>query len=246
MNEQTTQRYGAFARDHGIGSAAIDSYTKFAQRGIITAGRISPNVVEDGKEYNVIDVFTRLMADRIIVLGTGINDDVANIVNAQLLFLEAEDDKAPITMYINSPGGSCYAGLALYDVMQLVSCPVETVVTGMAASMGFVLSVSGDPGRRFALPHSRLMQHQPSGSPGWGDTTNLNIFMKEMISVQDDLYAIIAAHTGQSKKKVKNDCERDHWMKPVEAKKYGAIDEIFDGRGRKARIAAEKEEAAKK
>jgi ATP-dependent Clp protease protease subunit len=232
------QDYQLFARSMGIGSGTLDSYQKYAAPGNISAARLSSNVIVDGKvDYNSMDVFTRLMADRIIVLGTGITDDVANIVNAQLLFLEAEAPTEEITIYINSPGGSCYAGLAMYDIMQAIESPVSTIVTGIAASMAFVLTCAGDKGRRYALPHSRLMQHQPSGDPG-------NIFMEEMKTIQDDLYTIIAEHTGQRKAKVKRDCERDHWMRPLVAKEYGVIDHVFVGHKRRQRD-AEREAAAR-
>lgn len=224
------QDYQLFARSMGIGSGKLDAYQKHAYGGNIQAARLSSNVIVDSKsDYNTMDVFSRLMADRIIVLGTPITDDVANIVNAQLLYLEAEAPSEEITIYINSPGGSCYAGLAMYDIMQLIESPVSTVVTGIAASMAFVLTCAGEKGRRFALPHSRLMQHQPSGDPGWGDTTHHNIFMEEMKTIQDDLYSIIAEHTGQKKAKVKRDCERDHWMRPKVAMEYGVIDHVYEG-----------------
>ena len=214
-----------FARDRGIGSGQLDKYQK------ISGGRLGTSIVDhETKGINPLDIFTRLMMERIIFLGTEIDEDVANIINSQMLFLSQDDDEKPIQLYINSPGGSCYAGLAMYDTMQHVDVPVHTLVTGIAASMAFVLTCAGEPGHRYSLPHSRLMQHQPSGSPGWGDTSNLEIFHKEMKEIQSDLYGIIASHTGQTKRRIKQDCDRDHWMRPNAAKEYGVIDHVLESK----------------
>ncbi len=178
--------------------------------------------VKDAAEMNV---FARLIMDRIIFLGSEIDDEVANVVCAQMLYLASLDAEAPIKLYINSPGGSCYAGLAIYDTMQMVSCPVHTFAIGLAASMAFVLTCAGEPGFRYSLPHTR--QHQPSTWSGRQDTTDQRISLKESESIGEDLYGIIAHHTGQKLSRVRKDCDRDHWMKPEEAQKYGVIDHIF-------------------
>jgi ATP-dependent Clp protease protease subunit len=173
-----------------------------------------------------MDVFSRLMMDRIIFLGTGINDQVANIIQAQLLFLESLDANKDISIYINSPGGGVYAGLGIYDTMQFIKPDVATICTGMAASMGAVLMCAGEKGKRSALPHSRIMIHQPLGG-AQGQASDIEITAREILKLKDELYAIIANHSGQTIEKVNNDSDRDYWMKADEAKKYGMIDEIL-------------------
>jgi ATP-dependent Clp protease protease subunit len=180
------------------------------------------------RQMNVaqLDVFSRLMMDRIIFLGTGIDDQVANIVQAQLLFLESTDSSKDIQIYINSPGGSVYAGLGMYDTMQYIKPDVATICTGMAASMGAVLLCAGTEGKRSALPHSRVMIHQPSGG-AQGVATDMEINLREMLKLKEELYHIISKHSGQSYDKVHKDSERDYWMKAPEAKEYGMIDEVL-------------------
>jgi ATP-dependent Clp protease protease subunit len=173
-----------------------------------------------------MDVFSRLMMDRIIFLGTGINDQVANIIQAQLLFLESLDANKDISIYINSPGGGVYAGLGVYDTMQFIKPDVATICTGMAASMGAVLMCAGAKGKRSALPHSRVMIHQPLGG-AQGQASDIEITTREILKLKDELYTIIANHSGQTKEKVHNDSDRDYWMKADEAKAYGMVDEIL-------------------
>ena len=173
-----------------------------------------------------MDVFSRLMMDRIIFLGTGNKDQVANIVQAQLLFLESADASKDIQIYINSPGGSVYAGLGIYDTMQFIKPDVATICTGMAASMGAVLLCAGQKGKRSGLTHSRVMIHQPMGG-AQGQASDIEITAREIIKLKEELYEIIAKHSGQSLDKVHDDSDRDYWMKADEAKKYGMIDEIL-------------------
>ncbi len=188
---------------------------------------MTPNIIEE-RQLNAIamDVFSRLMMDRIIFLGTGINDQVANIVQAQLLFLESADASKDIQIYINSPGGSVYAGLGIYDTMQFIKPDVATICTGMAASMGAVLLCAGAAGKRSGLTHSRVMIHQPL-SGAQGQASDIEIAAKEVLKIKDELYQIISKHSGQPFDKVYEDSDRDYWMKADEAKSYGMIDEIL-------------------
>jgi len=188
---------------------------------------MTPNIIEE-RQLNAIamDVFSRLMMDRIIFLGTGINDQVANIVQAQLLFLESADASKDIQIYINSPGGSVYAGLGIYDTMQFIKPDVATICTGMAASMGAVLLCAGEKGKRSGLTHSRVMIHQPMGG-AQGQASDIEITAREILKLKEELYEIIAQHSGQTLEKVHDDSDRDYWMKADEAKKYGMIDEIL-------------------
>ena len=173
-----------------------------------------------------MDVFSRLMMDRIIFLGVGINDDVANIIQAQLLFLESADSKKPISIYLNSPGGSVYAGLGIYDTMQYITPEVATICTGMAASMAAVLMCAGAPKKRTALPHSRIMIHQPMGGAE-GQASDIEITAREIQKLKKELYEIIAKHSNQTYDKVYADSDRDYWMTAQEAKDYGMIDEVL-------------------
>ncbi|KAB5490054.1 MULTISPECIES: ATP-dependent Clp endopeptidase proteolytic subunit ClpP [Flagellimonas] len=188
---------------------------------------MTPNIIEE-RQLNAIamDVFSRLMMDRIIFLGTGINDQVANIVQAQLLFLESADASKDIQIYINSPGGSVYAGLGIYDTMQFIKPDVATICTGIAASMAAVLLCAGQKGKRSGLTHSRVMIHQPL-SGAQGQASDIEIAAKEVLKIKDELYQIIAKHSGQPFDKVYDDSDRDYWMKADEAKEYGMIDEIL-------------------
>lgn len=185
-----------------------------------------PTVVESThRGERVWDLYARLLRDRIIMLGTEIDDDVANGVTAQLLFLESEDPEKDITMYINSPGGSVTAGLAIYDTMQYVRCNVATVCTGQAASMGAVLLAAGAKGKRSALPNSRIMIHQPLGGAR-GQARDMKIQVAEMARLERTLYEILAKATGHSYERIEKDCDRDNFMSALEAKQYGLIDEV--------------------
>ena len=188
---------------------------------------MTPNIIEE-RQMNiaVFDVFSRLMMDRIIFLGTGINDQVANIVQAQLLFLESTDANKDISIYINSPGGSVYAGLGIYDTMQFIKPDVATICTGIAASMAAVLLCAGSSGKRSGLTHSRVMIHQPMGG-AQGQASDIEITAKEILKLKEELYTVIANHSGQSYDKVYEDSDRDYWMKADVAKEYGMIDEIL-------------------
>lgn len=188
---------------------------------------MTPYIIEE-RQLNVaqMDVFSRLMMDRIIFLGTGIDDTVANIIQAQLLFLESADSKKDIQVYLNSPGGSVYAGLGIYDTMQYISPDVATICTGMAASMGAVLLCAGTKGKRTALKHSRVMIHQPLGG-AQGQASDIEITAREIAKLKKELYDIIAHHSGQEYDKVWEDSDRDYWMTSEEAKEYGMIDEVL-------------------
>ena len=188
---------------------------------------MTPYIIEE-RQLNVaqMDVFSRLMMDRIIFLGTAINDSVANIIQAQLLFLESTDKEKDIQIYINSPGGSVYAGLGIYDTMQFIGPNVATICTGIAASMSAVLLCAGEKGKRSGLTHSRVMIHQPLGG-AQGQASDIEITAREIVKLKKELYEIIANHTGQKYDKVYEDSDRDYWMKAPEAKKYGMIDEVL-------------------
>lgn len=205
----------------GISSSALDYYRK------IHGDYISPTIIEE-RQMNVasMDVFSRLMMDRIIFLGVPINDYVSNIVEAQLLFLESVDPKKDIQIYINSPGGSVYAGLGIYDTMQYIRCEVATICTGMAASMAAVLMCAGKKGKRSALKHSRIMIHQPLGGVE-GQASDIEITAREILKLKKELYEIIALHTGQEYAKIEKDSDRDYWMTAEEARAYGMIDEVL-------------------
>lgn len=211
-----------YATKHiGINSTTLDSYAS------VYGNYISPTIIEE-RQMNVasMDVFSRLMMDRIIFLGVGINDHVANIIQAQLLFLESVDAKKDIQIYLNSPGGSVYAGLGIYDTMQYISADVATICTGMAASMGAVLLCAGADGKRTALKHSRVMIHQPMGG-AQGQATDMEITVKEILKLKKELYEIISSHSGKSVKDVEKNSDRDYWMTATEAKDYGMIDEVL-------------------
>ncbi len=205
-------------------SAALSS--KAAASGIVSS-YISPTIIEE-RQLNVaqMDVFSRLMMDRIIFLGTEVNDYTANVIQAQLLYLDSTDPGKDVSIYINSPGGSVYAGLGIYDTMQYISSDVATICTGMAASMAAVLLVAGEKGKRFALKHSRVMIHQPMGG-AQGQASDIEITARQIQMLKKELYDIIATHSGQPFEKVEQDSDRDYWMTATEAKEYGMIDEVF-------------------
>ena len=213
------KEFKSYATKHqGLNSMHVDNYLQAS---------MTPYIIEE-RSMNVaqMDVFSRLMMDRIIFLGTGINDQVANIIQAQLLFLESADAKKDIQIYLNSPGGSVYAGLGIYDTMQYIAPDVATICTGMAASMGAVLLCAGKEGKRTALPHSRVMIHQPSAGTQ-GQASDMEIALKEVLKMKQELYQIIANHSKQPFDKVQADSDRDYWMSSSEAKEYGMIDEVL-------------------
>ncbi|GGH12922.1 ATP-dependent Clp endopeptidase proteolytic subunit ClpP [Sphingobacterium alkalisoli] len=212
-------------KHHRIGSQHVDGFISRLETNM--PSNLTPYIVEE-RQLNVaqMDVFSRLMMDRIIFLGDGVNDQVANIIQAQLLFLQSTDAQRDIQIYINSPGGSVYAGLGIYDTMQYISPDVATICTGMAASMGAVLLVAGAKGKRAALKHSRVMIHQPSGG-AQGVASDMEINLREMLKLKEELYTIIAEHSGQSYEWVEKSSDRDYWMKANEAKEFGMIDEVL-------------------
>ena len=196
---------------------------------------IIPMVIDNhGRGERAYDIYSLLLKERIIFLGTGIDDTVANLVVAQLLYLNSIDQKSQINLYINSPGGSVYAGLGMYDTMQFITPDVATICTGMAASMGAVLMCAGATGKRTALKHSRIMLHQPSSGVG-GQASDIEITVNEIRKLKSELYLIIAQHTQQDPEKVARDCDRDYWMTSAEAKAYGLVDEVLVMNPRKAK-----------
>ncbi len=217
MKEGT--EFKKYATKHmGISSMFVEHYIDSS---------LTPYIIEE-RSLNMtqMDVFSRLMMDRIIFLGTGINDQVANIINAQLLFLESVDSKKDIQIYLNSPGGSVYAGLGIYDTMQYIRPDVATICTGMAASMGAVILCAGADGKRSALKHSRVMIHQPLGG-AQGQASDIEITAREIQKLKKELYEIIATHSKQKYDKVWEDSDRDYWMTSEEAKAYGMVDEVL-------------------
>ncbi len=201
--------------------------------GVIT--NLTPNIIEERPmNVAVMDVYSRLMMDRIIFMGYPVSDEVANIITAQFLFLESTDRTKDIQMYINSPGGSVYAGLGMYDTMQFVTPDIATICTGMAASMAAVLMCAGSPGKRTSLKHSRIMLHQPSAGAG-GQASDIEITVNEIKKIKKELYDVIVHHTGQPYEKVAEDCSRDYWMTSTEAKEYGIVDEVLTINPRKAK-----------
>ena len=224
-----------FAVNHlGMSSNALDGYSRYLDKvaGNVTstapsADYMNPYILEE-RQLNVtqMDVFSRLMMDRIIFLGTEVTDTSANIIQAQLLYLDSIDPEKDISIYINSPGGSVYAGLGIYDTMQYISSDVSTICTGMAASMAAVLLVAGQAGKRYALPHSRVMIHQPMGGIQ-GQASDIEITAREILKLKEELYKIISTHSGQPFEKVEADSDRDYWMIASEAKKYGMIDKVL-------------------
>jgi ATP-dependent Clp protease, protease subunit len=218
-------------RKYALGHAGISSLTMHRY----TSAQdyyISPTIIEE-RQLNVasMDVFSRLMMDRIIFLGVPIDDTVANIIQAQLLFLESTDPTKDIQVYFNTPGGSVYAGLGIYDTMQYISANVSTICTGMAASMGAILLTAGSKGKRSALKHSRIMIHQPMGGAS-GQASDIEITAREIMKIKKELYQIISHHTGKPVEQVEIDADRDHWMTSQEAVEYGMIDEILIRNGK--------------
>lgn len=205
----------------GISSNTLDSYIKH------NVTNLTPNIIEERPmNVAVMDVYSRLMMDRIIFLGYPINDEVANIVTAQLLYLESADRTRDIQLYINSPGGSVYGGLGVYDTMQFITPDVATICTGIAASMAAVLMAAGTPEKRSALRHSRIMMHQPSGGAA-GQASDVMITVNEVVKLKNELFEVLAHHTGQTVEKIAKDSNRDFWITAQEAKEYGLIDEVL-------------------
>ncbi len=222
----TSDEFKKYATQHlGMSSMHLDKYSDAVSAPNING--FTPQVIEE-RQMNIVgmDVFSRLMMDRIIFMGVPVNDYVANVVQAQLLFLESTDPKMDIQMFINSPGGSVIAGLGIYDTMQYVSPDVSTICTSMAASMGAVLLAAGTKGKRSCLPHSRVMIHQPSGGMQ-GQFSDMEISYNLIKSMKKELYEILASHTGQTFKKIEKDSDRDNWMSATDAKNYGLIDEVL-------------------
>jgi len=218
----SSKEFRKFATGHmGISSLTLDRYNS------AYSNYISPTIIEE-RQLNIaqMDVFSRLMMDRIIFLGVPIDDYVANIIQAQLLFLESNDPKRDIQIYLNTPGGSVYAGLGIYDTMQYIQPDVATICTGMAASMGAIILCAGEKGKRTALTHSRVLIHQPMGG-AQGQASDIEITAREISKLKKELYDIISKHSGQTFKKVWKDSDRDYWMTAKEAKEYGMIDEIL-------------------
>lgn len=208
-------------KHRGISSNTLHGYASHLVTGL------TPNIIEERPmNVAVMDVYSRLMMDRIIFLGYPINDEVANIITAQLLFLDSTDRTRDINMYINSPGGSVYAGLGVYDTMQYVSPDVATICIGMAASMGAILLTAGSKGKRAALKHARVMMHQPSGGIG-GQASDIEITVNEIRKLKTELYDIVNYHSNQPLEKIEADFDRDHWLTATEAKEYGLVDEVL-------------------
>lgn len=218
---ETMKEFEKFAvKGYGISSTTLHDYRSY----------INPTILEE-RQWNVtqMDVFSRLMMERILFLGTAINDDIANIIQAQILFLESTDPTKDIQIYVNSPGGSVSAGLGIYDTMQLAQCDVSTTCTGMAASMGAVLLTAGAAGKRSALPHSRVMIHQPLGGVQ-GQASDIEITAREIVRLKKELYDILCYHTGKDYATIEHDADRDYWLSAEEAKAYGLIDNVVTKR----------------
>jgi ATP-dependent Clp protease protease subunit len=194
----------------------------------VTSLALIPMVVEQtNRGERAYDIYSRLLKDNIIFLGTPIDDNVANVVTAQLLFLEAEDPDKDIHLYVNSPGGSISAGMAIYDTMQYIRPNVSTICIGQAASMGALLLAAGTPGKRFALPNSRILIHQPSMSGLAGQATDIDIHAKEILRLRESMNGILAKHTGQNIERIEKDVERDYIMNAIQAKEYGIVDQVI-------------------
>ncbi len=219
INKDEFRKYAVKGRN--ISGSTFDSYVHQVEN-------MTRAVIEERPtNFREIDVFSRLIMDRIIFLGMQVEENIGNIITAQLLFLESVDPKKDILLYINSPGGSVYAGLGMYDTMQYVAPDVATICTGLAASMGAVLLAGGARNKRSALPHARIMIHQPSGGMQ-GQSRDMEITLKQTLELRNDLYKILAFHSGQPYEKIEADSDRDYWMRPVEAQEYGLIDEVLD------------------
>jgi ATP-dependent Clp protease protease subunit len=226
INKEEFRKYAI--KGQGLGSSVVDSYISKLENipGHYIQNMTRSVIEERPTHFREIDVFSRLMMDRIIFLGMGIDDQVANIINAQLLFLESADRKKDILIYINCPGGSVYSGLGIYDTMQLVGPDVATICTGLAASFGAVLLCGGAAGKRSALPHARVMIHQPLGGVQ-GQASDIEITAREILKLQKELYDILSKHSGRDYDTIAKDSDRDYWMRADEAKEYGLVDEVL-------------------
>ncbi len=230
LNQEEFRKFAV--KGQGLSGLGVDEYLRHINNQPMAGNVVSPSgmtrsiIEERPTNFREIDVFSRLMADRIIFLGTGVDDFIANVITAQMLFLESADAKKDILMYINSPGGSVYAGLGIYDTMQYVTPDVATICTGLAASMGAVLLCGGAAGKRSGLPHSRVMIHQPSGGVQ-GQSSDIEITAREILKLRKELYDIIAQHSGKTYDEVHANSDRDYWMRADEAKEYGLIDEVL-------------------
>jgi ATP-dependent Clp protease, protease subunit len=215
-------------KGQGLSGLGVDQYIHHIEgKAMHNIESMTRSVIEERPtNFREIDVFSRLIMDRIIFLGTQVDDFIANIITAQLLFLESADAKKDILLYINSPGGSVYAGLGIYDTMQYVNPDVATICTGLAASMGAVLLAGGAKDKRSALPHSRVMIHQPMGG-AQGQATDIEITAREILKLKKELYEILASHSGKSYQDIYDNSERDYWMRAEEAKEFGLIDEVL-------------------
>lgn len=219
INTEEFRKYAV--KGQNISGTSVDAYVQHVEN-------MTRAVIEERPtNFREIDVFSRLIMDRIIFLGMQVEENIANIITAQLLFLESVDSKKDIMMYVNSPGGSVYAGLGMYDTMQFIAPDVATICTGMAASMGAVLLSGGAAGKRSALPHARIMIHQPSGGMQ-GQSRDMEITLKQMQELRKDLYNILAKHSGKTYNQIEKDSDRDYWMRASEAKEYGLIDEVLE------------------
>ena len=219
-----------FALSNNVSGTTLDKYKKQVNNfNKPNMSWQSPSIVIEGNNPLIsTDIFSRMMADRIIFIGSEIDEYSASIVLSQLLYLNSQDSEADISMYINSPGGSVYDGLAIYDTMQYISPDIQTICTGMAASMASIILCAGTKGKRYALPHSRVLIHQPmSGIAPGTQASDIEIECKEILKLKDELYKIISDHSGQTIEKIAKDADRDFWMTAQEAKEYGMIDDIF-------------------
>lgn len=217
----TTSEFKKFAiHNQGISGADVDRFQHYVED-------MTQYIIEERPgNFRAIDVFTRLISDRIIFLGLAIDDHISNIITAQLLFLESTDPSKDIIMYINSPGGSVYAGLGIYDTMQYIRPEIATICTGLAASMGAVILAAGAAKKRSALPHSRIMIHQPMGGTQ-GQATDMEISLKQILELKKDIYEILSKHSGKTSAQIEKDADRDYWLRAADAKKYGLIDEVL-------------------
>jgi ATP-dependent Clp protease protease subunit len=233
MNIKEAKEFKNYAvKHHGINSAHIENYINKVYSGPAISNLTRTVIEERQLPFREVDVFSRLMMDRIIFLGTPIDDYIAAIIQAQLLFLESSDSRSDVQIYINSPGGEVYSGLGIYDTMQYVNMDVATICTGMAASMAAVILCAGEKGKRTALKHARIMIHQPLGGIG-GKASEIEISLKEIKKIKEELYEIISHHSGQSMEKVAKDSDRDYWLTSQEAKDYGMIDEVLVRNGKR-------------
>lgn len=224
-----SKEFASFAKSkRNIPTTQLDAFHRYQVE------NLTPNIIEERPmNIAVMDVYSRLMMDRIIFLGYPISDEIANIVIAQLLFLDSSEPGRDIQLYINSPGGSVYGGLGIYDTLQYIKSEVATICIGVAASMGAVLLASGAASKRTALQHSRIMIHQPSGAIG-GQASDISITIRQMKQLRSELYEILAKQTGKTTKQIENDCERDYWLSSLEAKEYGLVDQVLSSHLKKA------------